>query len=71
VIDHLILIFGFKSGKNFTPFLLLPDDQGFCLLKIVQAGIFSGSVSAVGAPVSLFFVQKPADNDAASRTLFE
>ena len=47
------------------------DDQGISLLKIIQAGIFSGSVSAVGTPISLFFVQKPADNDAASRTLFE
>jgi hypothetical protein len=71
VIDHLILIFGFKSGKNFTPFLLLFDDQGLCLLQIIQTGIFSGSISAVSTIIILFFEQKPADNDTAARTLFE
>jgi hypothetical protein len=47
MIYHLILIFRFKSGQDFTPFLLLPDDQGICLLKVFQAGIFARGIFAV------------------------
>jgi hypothetical protein len=62
-----MLIFGFKSSQDFTPFLLLPDDQGICLGKIFQIGIFARGVFAV----ILCLIQKFADDDTAPRALIE
>ena len=53
MIYHFILIFRFKTGQDFTPFLLLPDGQCICLCKIVQAGIIARGVSAIGLPITL------------------
>jgi hypothetical protein len=65
MVHDLILIFRFKSGKNFTPFFQLPDNQGIGVSEILQAGIFVRSVSSVGLLILLYFFQKFTDNDTA------
>jgi hypothetical protein len=67
MVYDLILIFRFKSGKNFTPFFQLPDNQGIGVGEILQAEIFVLSVSSVGLLILLYFFQKFTDNDTAPR----
>ena len=71
MIQHLIAVFRFKAGQDFTPFFLLADDQGICPRKIRQVRILGGRCLPFGLAVFFGFLQKFADDDAAAGTFFE